>query len=138
VKGKGGCVVDEIDDVVSRWCTATARRDPAAAADCLSSEVVLSSPLAEDRRVRGRQQVRELLTIAFTAIESIDFHTRLDGPACCALFARATFGSMSMEEAVLLRVDETDGLIGEITLFVRPLPALLKLKSVLDPSATRG
>lgn len=37
----------------------------------------LVSPLTEQFRFRGRQQVHDLLTAAFTAMDGIQFHTRL-------------------------------------------------------------
>ncbi|MEO6702370.1 MAG: nuclear transport factor 2 family protein [Jatrophihabitantaceae bacterium] len=121
----------EIDDVVARWCQATVRRDSAAVADCLSDEVVLSSPISDLLQVRGRAQVRELTARAFSTIESIEFHTRLDGPGHCALFARARLNSQHLDEAVLLGLDEAGGLIREITLFIRPLSALIELNATL-------
>jgi hypothetical protein len=135
---EGGAVLDDTQgqDPIDRWCRACEQGDAQAAAACLASQVELVSPLTEQFLFRGRQQVHDLLTVAFTAIDDIQFHTRLRDRATRALFYRARIGSQILEEAQLLRLDDA-GLIQEITLFIRPLPALTGLMSALGPKLAR-
>ena len=124
------------NDVVERWCDAGERGDAAAAVSCLAAEVQLASPLTEQLRFHGRDQVRDLLTAAFTVVEDIQFHTRVgDGPTH-ALFYRARVGREHLEEAQLLRLDAAGNII-ELTLFGRPLPALTGLMRAIGPQLAR-
>lgn len=123
-------------DSVSQWCAAGEQGDAGRAARCLAPDVELISPLTEQFRFVGREQVRELLNAAFTAIDNIKFHTRVGDGETQAVFYRAQVGQQVLEEAQLLRLDST-GLIREITLFLRPLPALTGLMSTLGPALAR-
>jgi len=84
----------------------------------------------------GREQVRELLHAAFAVIDDIQFHTRVGVGETQAVFYRGHLGQQVLEEAQLLRLDSA-GLIREITLFLRPLPALTGLMSTLGPALAR-
>ncbi|PPK90173.1 SnoaL-like protein [Kineococcus xinjiangensis] len=122
--------------MVSRWRLAGERGDAEAAAACLSQDVVLISPLTEQFRFHGRDQVRVLLEAAFAAVSGIHFHTQVSQDSTCALFYRGSIGTRQLEEAQLLRLDET-GHIRELTLFIRSLPALTALMSALGPELAR-
>lgn len=122
--------------VVDRWCEAGERADADAAAACLAPDVELISPLTEQFRFVGREQVGALLAEAFTTISDIRFHTRVGEGTTHALFYRARMGEQPLEEAQLLRLDGA-GLISEITLFGRPLPALTTLMRRLGPALAR-
>lgn len=127
---------DRADAVIERWCSAGERGDAEAAASCLAADVQLVSPLTEQFRFRGRDEVHGLLAAAFTAIEGIKFHTRVGDGAERALFYRARVGAQQLEEAQLVRLDEA-GQISELTLFARPLPALTGLMRTLGPELAR-
>ena len=111
---------DRADGMIERWCSAGERGDAEAAASCLAADVQLVSPLTEQFRFRGRDEVHGLLAAAFTAIEGIKFHTRVGDGADRALFYRARVGAQQLEEAQLVRLDEA-GQIRELTLFARPV-----------------
>lgn len=121
---------------IDRWRTAGERGDAEGATACLAPDVEFVSPLTERFRFRGRDQVRDLLEVAFTAIEDIRFHTQVGDEATYALFYRARIGAQNLEEAQLLRLDE-QGHIRELTLFGRPLPALTGLMAALGPELAR-
>jgi hypothetical protein len=129
---------DEISeqDIVSQWCAAGEQGDAGKAARCLAPGVELISPLTEQFRFVGLEQVRELLHAAFAVIDDIQFHTRVGIGETQAVFYRAHLGQQVLEEAQLLRLDSA-GLIREITLFLRPLPALTGLMSTLGPALAR-
>ncbi len=69
---------DEISelDIVSQWCAAGEQGDAGKAVRCLAPGVELISPLTEQFRFVGLEQVRELLHAAFAVIDDIQFHTR--------------------------------------------------------------
>jgi hypothetical protein len=128
---------DERDQrVLDRWCDAGERGDETAAIACLSAEVELVSPLTEQFRFYGREQIGHLLTEAFTRLDGINYHTRLGGSGQYALFYRATLDGQPLEEAQLLRLDQA-GALREITLFFRPLPALTGAMATIVPGMLR-
>lgn len=92
----------------------------------------LVSPLTEQFRFCGRDQVRALLAVAFDVLTDIRFHTQVGEGATYALFATASIGAQQAEEAQLLRLDR-NGNIRHLTLFFRPLPALTGLLAALGP-----
>lgn len=124
------------EDTISRWRSAGERGDAEAAAVCLHQDVTLISPLTDQFRFQGQEQVRGLLQAAFTAVSGIHFHTEVRQGSTVALFYRARVGDQEMEEAQLLRLDE-GGQVREITLFIRTLPALTALMSALGPELAR-
>lgn len=96
----------------------------------------LISPLTSRFRFRGREQVHELLSAAFAVISEIRYHTQLGDGDTRALFYRTRIGDDELEEAQLLRLDAR-GLISEVTLFGRPLPALTGLMATLGPELVK-
>jgi SnoaL-like domain len=121
---------------IARWCAAAESGDADAAVACLSPDIVLSSPLTEQFRLEGSDQLRDFLDAAFIAIEDIRFHTQIGQGDTYALAYRARVGAQPFEEAQLLRLDE-NAQISEITLFGRPMPALTALMITLGPELAR-
>jgi hypothetical protein len=103
----------------------------------LAPDVVLISPLTEQFRFTGAEEVRLLLTEAFAVIDDIRFHTQILDDRAGALFYRARVADQVLDEAQLLRFDAA-GRIAEITLFARPLPALTGLMAALGPRLARA
>lgn len=123
-------------DVVSRWCRAGETGDATAAAACLASDVVLVSPLTDQFRFRGRQQVQAVLEAVFGVVDDFMFVSTVGEASIWALLCRCRVGEQVLEEVQLLRLDAA-GLIAEITLFGRPLPALTALMQALGPELAR-
>lgn len=117
-------------DVVTRWCRAGERGEADLAAELLAPDVQLVSPLTDQFRFHGPEQIRMLLESVFAVVDGLQFHTRLDGEDASALFYRGRIGTQPLDEAQLLRLDE-GARIREITLFGRPLPALTGVMSAL-------
>ena len=121
---------------IAHWRAAAESADADAALACLSPGIVLTSPLTDQFRLEGTDQLRDFLTAAFTAVKGIRFHTQTGQGNSYALAYRARVGSQPFEEAQLLLLDDTAH-IREITLFGRPLPALTALMITLGPDLTR-
>lgn len=125
------------ESTVGSWRSAGERGDAAAAVACLAEDVTLISPLTAQFQFHGRDQMLDLLTAAFEVISDIRYHTSVgDDPATRALFYHGRCGGEQVEEAQLLRFDAA-GLIREITLFGRPLPALTEVMKRLGPLMLR-
>lgn len=121
---------------VARWRAAAERGDVDAAVTCLSPSIVLSSPLTDQFRLEGTDQLRDFLTEAFKAVEQIRFHTETGQDDTYALVYRAHVAGQPFEEAQLLHLDD-EARISEITLFGRPMPALTALMTTLGPALAR-
>ena len=121
---------------VARWRSAEERGDVDAAVACLSRDVVLSSPLTEQFRLEGPDQLRDFLTVAFAAVKDVRYHTQTGEGDTYALVYRARVGSQPFEEVQMLRLDD-QARITEITLFGRPMPALTALMITLGPRLAR-
>ena len=94
------------------------------------------SPLTGRFRFQGRDQVAPVLETAFEVFHDIEYHTEVGDGAVRALFLRARVGGEDVEEAELLRLDDT-GRIRELTLFGRPLPGVTAIMANLGPPLLR-
>ncbi|GAA3455012.1 hypothetical protein GCM10018962_68450 [Dactylosporangium matsuzakiense] len=74
--------------------------------------------------------------MALAAIDDITYTDQVAEGRTVALFYEASIGATRLYEAQRLRLDAS-GLINEITLYVRPLPALTLLMTRLGPELAR-
>ncbi|MCO8277287.1 nuclear transport factor 2 family protein [Actinoplanes sp. TRM 88003] len=123
-------------EAIAAWRAAGETGDAAAAVAALSPGIELISPITDQFTFRGRDQVRELLEVALAEIDGIVYTDQIAEGRTVALFYEATVGGTRLHEAQRLRLGE-DGLITEITLFIRPLPALTRLMNRLGPELAR-
>jgi hypothetical protein len=123
-------------ETIARWRAAGEARDAGAAVAVLAEDVRLISPITDQFVFAGRAQVHTLLDVALDAIDAITYTDQVVEGRTAALFYEGVIGGMRLHEAQLLRLGE-DGLITEITLFIRPLPALTKLMARLGPELAR-
>jgi hypothetical protein len=128
--------MDQSYDAVAAWRAAGEAGDAAGAVATLSPDVTLISPITEQFTFQGHRQVRTLLEVALAAIDGITYTDQVAEGRTVALFYEATIGTTRLYEAQRLRLG-ADGLITEITLFVRPLPALTLLMTRLGPELAR-
>ncbi|GAB7044447.1 MULTISPECIES: nuclear transport factor 2 family protein [Catenuloplanes] len=123
-------------EAVAVWRAAGETHDAARAVTALHPDVTLVSPITEQFTFRGHGQVRTLLEVALSVIEDLTYTDQVAEGRTVALFYEARIGATRLHEAQRLRLD-ADGLITEITLFVRPLPALTLLMKKLGPELAR-
>lgn len=121
---------------VELWCSAAGSGDAAAARAALAHDAVLISPLTNQFRFEGAEVIGELLEDVFTVMTDIRFTDKLTDGDLVVLFATARVGDRVLEEAQRIRLNES-GLIRELTLFMRPIPALTALLRGLGPKVAR-
>jgi hypothetical protein len=121
---------------VQTWKRAAETGDAALARTVLATEAVLVSPLTSQFRFEGGDVVEELLEDVFQVLTGIRFEDELVDGDRVALFATGRVGDRLLGEAQRLRLDE-DGLIREITLYMRPIPAMTALLRGLGPLVAR-
>jgi hypothetical protein len=124
------------ESTIAAWRAAGESANVTAAMACLTTDVEVVSPLTAQFRFRGQAQVSDMLASAFEVIHEIRYHTQVGDGDTWALFYHARAGRESVEEAQLLRLND-DGLIREITLFGRPLPALTEVMAGIGPRLLR-
>jgi len=121
---------------IDAWRAAGESGDAAAAVACLAPDIQVISPLTASFRFHGPAQVGRMLASAFEVIHEIRYHTEVGAGDTWALFYHARAGREALEEAQLLRLDGA-GLIRELTLFGRPLPALTTVMTGIGPRLLR-
>jgi len=113
---------------------ATHNHDVEAVIACLSSEIVIRSPITQRVRFEGIEQASDLFRRVFKIISDIRFYETIgEGQQSQVIFWRGRVGRQYLEEANLLRLDD-DGRIKEMTVFMRPVPGLLALTVELGSS----
>src|SRR4051812_22028931 len=132
----GGVVVEQTYESVAAWRAAGEAGDAAAAVAALGPDVTLVSPITDQFVFRGVRQVRDLLDVALAVIGDIRYTDQVAQGRTVALFYEASIGGRRLHEAQRLRLGD-HGLISEITLFIRPLPALTLLARRLGPALAR-
>src|SRR6185437_1038950 len=100
-------------------------------------DVIFHSPLSATATFHGQEQVRELFTAALGALSDLRYHTDLGDERTRVLAATARLGREEIEESVLLHFDD-QGLIKEITMWIRPLPGLTAMMAALGPALARA
>lgn len=121
---------------IAAWRRAGESGDAAAAGACLAADVELVSPLTAQFRFHGPAQVTDVLASAFEVVRDIRFHTEVGDGDTWALFFHGRAGREAVEEAQLIRLN-ADGLIRELTIFGRPLPALTEVMAGIGPRLLR-
>jgi hypothetical protein len=100
------------------------RRDLDALMDTFAPDATLRSPITSSFRFVGREQLRPLYEGVFQVISDFRVTQEITGADDCrVLLISGEVGGVEFEEVQLLRLND-QGLVREITLFFRPLPAL--------------
>ncbi|MFI7701424.1 nuclear transport factor 2 family protein [Nonomuraea sp. NPDC049480] len=103
----------------------------------LADDVIFRSPLSARASFRGKEQVRELWSAVFDVLSGMRYQSDVGDERTRMLTATARLGRQELHEAAMLAVDD-DGLVKEITMWIRPLPALTALMAALGPGLARA
>src|SRR5438309_7275320 len=103
----------------ARFRSAVEGHDIEAARELLAEEIVFHSPVTFHPFI-GRDTVARLLTEVAQVFEDFRYTDELDVDGAHALIFRANVAGREVEGIDLLRFD-SDGLIGDFTVMVRPL-----------------
>jgi hypothetical protein len=98
----------------------------------LADEVVLHSPVL-NRPFHGKKLVFPLIKVIRRQFDTTEITDELDGAGALALIWRATLRDRNAEGTTILRFDG-EGLIADVTTFLRPLSAALALAESPDPA----
>lgn len=104
--------------------------------DVLARDAVIRSPISHSIRFEGHDQIRDLLTAAFSVLQGMRYESDIGDHRNRTLVHRARVAEQELEEVQLLRLDDS-AMINEVSLFVRPLPAITALMAALGPELAR-
>jgi hypothetical protein len=116
--------------VTTRFRLAMEARDLDGLIATLAPDFVLNSPLTDRVAFHGHGEMRELMRTHFAAVEDVRYFTDLGDSEGRAQFYRAHVNGQPVEVATRLEIND-DGLISEITVYLRPLPGLTALAVAL-------
>jgi hypothetical protein len=112
--------------------TAGENSDADAVAELLAPNVVFHSPMTERIRFEGKDEIAALHRDIFAVLDDISTAEPLTNGDTGSFSFRARVRGVELEAMNLVRCNES-GQIVELTVFVRPLPALATLFAALPP-----
>ncbi|MFB4263357.1 nuclear transport factor 2 family protein [Nonomuraea sp. GTA35] len=125
------------DSPAAAYRRAGEAHDLDALAATLSEDVVFHSPLSATAEFRGKEQALELFSVVFGVLSDLRYHTDVGDDRTRALTSTARLGGREIHEAAVAEFGE-DGLIRDLTLWIRPLPALTAMMAALGPGLARA
>jgi hypothetical protein len=97
-------------------------RDTRAAVETFAPGAVLRSPFTDGVVFEGREQIATLLEVVFDVLQDLTYTDEVRGDGTAVLLGHATVDGLRVQFSDFLRV-RGDGLIDEMIVFFRPLPA---------------
>jgi hypothetical protein len=116
----------------ARFRAAVEAGDVEALIETLAPDSVLHSPITDGFKFTGDDEIRGLMPDVFAVVEDIHYTEDVGDAHTRALFYTARIGTVNVEEATRVRLDD-DARVTDVTLWFRPLPALTALMAGLGP-----
>ena len=106
----------------------------------MADDIVLKTPLAA-APFRGKAAISPVVAALLAVVDKFEFHEVMQGPQHVSAFLGVTVGSTELDGVDYWRLDEA-GLIREMTVLWRPLPAMIAVQDRLtladgEPAGTR-
>ena len=121
---------------IGAWESADRRQDLTVMRAQLASDVRLVSPLTDQFTFDGPDEVMAVFESAFELLRDIDVKRVTGAERDWVLHGTNTLDGRNLEEVQWLRLGD-DGLIAEITLFIRPVLAAADLLAAIGPPMAR-
>lgn len=121
---------------IEKWVSADRRQELGEMRAQLSPGVTLISPLTDGFTFDGRDEVMAVFEAAFDLLKDIEIAGVTGQGQDWVLHGTNTLRGKNLEEIQWLHVGE-DGLIDEITLFIRPAAAAVSLLAKIGPGLHR-
>jgi len=97
-------------------------RDRRAAVAAFAEDAVLRSPFTDNLAFEGREQIGPLIAVIFDVLTDLAYTDELHGDRSAVLVGHARVDGVPLTFTDHLKLRD-DGLIQEMTVFFRPLPA---------------
>lgn len=114
---------------LNAFVDAMRRKDLGAMLTHMADDVILKTPLHIEP-FRGKAAIRPVVEALLRVVDRFDFRERMQGPEHVSQFFGVTVGSNQLDGMDYWRLDEA-GLIQEMTVLWRPLPAILEVQKAL-------
>ena len=99
------------------------RKDLQAMLPHMADDMVLKTPLA-DEAFRGKAAIRPVVEALLSAVDKFDLREIMQGPQHVSVFFGVTVGLADLDGMDYIRLNDA-GLIQEMTVLWRPLPAIV-------------
>ena len=111
---------------VHAFVAAMQRRDLAGMLANMADEVVLKTPLAAEP-LNGKAALTPVVTALLSVVDAFDFREIMQGPDHVSSFFTVRVGEIELEGMDFWRLNAA-GLIAEMTVLWRPLPAIVEVQ----------
>jgi SnoaL-like domain len=118
---------------IHEFTKAMQRKDLDAMLSHMADDIVLKTPLAAEP-FRGKAAIRPVVTALLGVVDAFDFREVLQGPEHVSTFFGITVGNEQLDGVDYWRLNDA-GLIQEMTVLWRPLPAALAVEKKLAATA---
>lgn len=118
---------------VHAFTNAMQRKDLEAMLTHMAEDIVLKTPLAAEP-FKGKAAIRPVVTALLGAVDAFEFREVLQGPEHVSAFFGITVGAEELDGVDYWRLNP-DGLIQEMTVLWRPLPAAIAVEKKLAAAA---
>jgi hypothetical protein len=115
---------------VTAFTGAMQRKDLDAMLSHMAGDVVLNTPLMAEP-VRGKDAIREVVGPLLALVDTFDFREIMQGPEHVSSFFKVTVGTIELDGMDYWLLDDA-GLITEMTVLWRPLPAAIAVRGRLS------
>ena len=114
---------------VTAFTGAMQRKDLETMLRHMAGDVVLNTPLMAEP-VRGKDAIREVVGPLLALVDTFDFREIMQGPEHVSSFFKVTVGTIELDGMDYWLLDSA-GLIKEMTVLWRPLPAAIAVRDRL-------
>ncbi len=114
---------------IHAFTAAMQRKDLEAMLTHMAEDITLNTPLLAEP-VKGKAAIRQVVGALLGVVDAFDFREIMQGPQHVSSFFRVTVGPNELDGMDYWRLDEA-GLIQEMTVLWRPLPAMAAVQDRL-------
>jgi hypothetical protein len=114
---------------IHAFTAAMQRKDLEAMLTHMADDIVLKTPLAAEP-FTGKAAIRPVVTALLGVVDQFDFREVLQGPEHVSAFFGITVGAEQLDGVDYWRLNDS-GLIQEMTVLWRPLPAAIAVEKKL-------
>jgi len=114
---------------INAFAAAMQRKDLEAMLIHMADDIVLKTPLSAEP-FNGKAAIRPVVEALLGVVDRFDFREIMQGPQHVAAFFGITVGSIELDGVDYWRLNEA-GLIQEMTVLWRPLPAVAAVQNKL-------
>ncbi len=120
---------------IHAFTAAMQRKDLDAMLIHMSDDVRLVTPLVAEP-FQGKASIRPVVEALLAVVDSFEFLELMEGPQHVSEFFKVTIGSLALDGMDYWRLDE-EGLIQEMTVLWRPLPAIVAVQNQLNAATSQ-